>query len=326
VAGRLAWVVRGWLDFPRQDSRARRGVWVVGHRGAPRAAVENTVGSFSTAIALGADAIETDVCATRDGRFVLWHDADPDERVALARQVGIEGLAFQPRVPAVGSSLRRPVRELDWSELHEHYGYVSCHGGGTPAGGREAPVETLEDLLGWARRESRVRHIFFDLKLAEQDAGAASALFDRLRRDRVEGGLDHAAFHLLSPRREIVRALIEEARVGGTSESLRISADFELPGVVREAPATGARDVSMGCGERLWNGFRCEVCRVVGARDRGIFDRVVVWTVNEPRRLKDLLRCGVDGILTDDPEGLRRVLAEEGDGDEVSAGISAGMP
>jgi len=47
---------------------------VIGHRGAAALAPENTWAGFDLALALGVDAIETDVRATRDGVLVLLHD------------------------------------------------------------------------------------------------------------------------------------------------------------------------------------------------------------------------------------------------------------
>ena len=48
---------------------------IIGHRGAPREYVENTLPSFARALELGAPAIELDVHATRDGGIVVHHDA-----------------------------------------------------------------------------------------------------------------------------------------------------------------------------------------------------------------------------------------------------------
>jgi glycerophosphoryl diester phosphodiesterase len=48
---------------------------VIGHRGAPRRAPENTLASFRAAVALGADGVELDVRRTRDGRLAVHHDA-----------------------------------------------------------------------------------------------------------------------------------------------------------------------------------------------------------------------------------------------------------
>ncbi len=47
---------------------------LIAHRGMPRKARENTLAGFALAIAAGADGIELDVHATRDGAIVVHHD------------------------------------------------------------------------------------------------------------------------------------------------------------------------------------------------------------------------------------------------------------
>jgi glycerophosphoryl diester phosphodiesterase len=49
-------------------------LWIVGHRGAPRKARENTLDSFDFAESLGADAVELDLRQTRDKDLVVFHD------------------------------------------------------------------------------------------------------------------------------------------------------------------------------------------------------------------------------------------------------------
>ena len=48
--------------------------YIIAHRGASYHAPENTLASFRTAIAMGADGVETDVHLTRDGVLVLNHN------------------------------------------------------------------------------------------------------------------------------------------------------------------------------------------------------------------------------------------------------------
>lgn len=48
---------------------------VIGHRGAPRDAVENTLAAFSAAREQGADGVELDVHRSADGALVVHHDA-----------------------------------------------------------------------------------------------------------------------------------------------------------------------------------------------------------------------------------------------------------
>lgn len=47
---------------------------IIGHRGIPHLAPENTMSSFKLALGKGADGLETDVQLTRDGELVLIHD------------------------------------------------------------------------------------------------------------------------------------------------------------------------------------------------------------------------------------------------------------
>jgi glycerophosphoryl diester phosphodiesterase len=72
---------------------------LIGHRGAPRERPENTLASFLRALDLGADAVELDVHATRDGVVVVHHD-------------------FVPRAVSTVASLQgRPIAELTAAEL-----------------------------------------------------------------------------------------------------------------------------------------------------------------------------------------------------------------
>jgi len=310
-------VVRALVVHRRRRAAGSRRTLVVGHRGAAREEAENTLPSFALALERGADAVEADICVTRDGRFVVWHDADPDERVALARQAGLEKLRYRPDVPPLGSPWRREVRELTLEELLRRNRYVPSDedDAGGPASGRGASPITLDDLLDWAPAHEALTDLFLDIKLDERqtrEAGALVELLDgRSRREKLP------AIHLLSPCEPIVR---EMARRADGAERIRVSADFELPGADRLAPRTGAPDVSLGCGERIWTGFRGDVEACVRARDRGVFGMVTAWTLSDEKRLRTLVRRGVDAILTDDAALLRSVV------DPTSSRAQRGTP
>ena len=83
----------------RQRGELSRSPELIGHRGAPRERPENTLASFLRALDLGADAVELDVHATRDGVVVVHHD-------------------FVPRAESsVGALKSRPIAELTAAEL-----------------------------------------------------------------------------------------------------------------------------------------------------------------------------------------------------------------
>lgn len=54
---------------------------IIGHRGAPRLAPENTLKGFQKAIDSGVDMIEFDVRKTKDDVFIVHHDPDIDDQL-----------------------------------------------------------------------------------------------------------------------------------------------------------------------------------------------------------------------------------------------------
>ena len=68
---------------------------IVGHRGAPQLAPENTLASFRAAAATGVKAIEFDVALTFDGRPVVMHDA------SLERTTDGHGLLAENTLDAI---------------------------------------------------------------------------------------------------------------------------------------------------------------------------------------------------------------------------------
>ena len=326
---RLARAAAGLLSPPRplRPVAPEHPVWVIGHRGAAREAPENTIESFSRAAELGADGIETDICATSDGRFVLWHDADPGGEIALARQAGREELAFTPDVPALGSPWRRAVRELSFDDFRRNYGYTRRRGGLSDlvarGGPPDVPFATLEDLFAWSDRERRITHLVLDVKLVAQDVDRAKELLERAREwvSRPQARPD-LTIHYLNPHREVLYPLVAHVQSRPLPPRLELFADFELPGVRRTARRLGVRHVSMGAGQRFWNEFRAEVASVGRARRRGKLDTFLVWTISEERRLREMVVRGVDGILTDDPETLRAIVSEGAAGGKERAAAS----
>ena len=304
---RLANGARGLLR-PRAPIVSLRRLFVVGHRGAARYEAENTIPSFEKALELGANAVETDVCVTRDGHFVLWHDCYPDDKVALVRQAGEEkDYLYGPDVPDLGSEWRRSVPELTLEELRAHYSYVPREGKGGATG--RVGIALLDDFFEWSRTEERLDLVCLDVKLGEREAGAARDLASAIRDGRRSGRVrESLAVAFLCPQEETLQAVLTESRREPLGENVWIFGDFELPGALDFAKRFGTTCVSFGVSRRFWAGFRDELVRVLGAREEGRIDKVIVWTVNEEKRLRELVGLGIDGILTDDAGLLRRIV------------------
>jgi len=64
----------------RPVRRSKRRFLVLGHRGSPGRATENSIESFRVALDADADGFETDLRLTKDGVIVLHHDSDAGSR------------------------------------------------------------------------------------------------------------------------------------------------------------------------------------------------------------------------------------------------------
>jgi glycerophosphoryl diester phosphodiesterase len=105
-------------------------VEIIGHRGSPREHRENTIASFRRAFADGADAVELDVHATRDGVIVVHHDAATNSRPGDSGTVAV-----------IAESMLDAIQS------------IAVGSGGT--GGTER-IPTLEALLETVPRDSTV--------------------------------------------------------------------------------------------------------------------------------------------------------------------------
>jgi glycerophosphoryl diester phosphodiesterase len=75
---------------------------VIGHRGAPRVAIENTLEAFRAAVSMGADGIELDVRRTADHRLVVHHDAHLADGTAI---VAVDRADLPRHVPDLDEAL-----------------------------------------------------------------------------------------------------------------------------------------------------------------------------------------------------------------------------
>jgi glycerophosphoryl diester phosphodiesterase len=229
---------------------------------------------------------------------VLWHDRDPDDPIALARQAGGENLAFMPLVPAVGSTWRRPVDELTLAEFREHYGYGNVWGDESEI----HSIPTLDEFFDWAAVEPGLKHVYLDTKLGrDQDAelrGLVGVLAGRIS----DPALDHVSFTMLSVARSLALSLEEERTALGVPRTrTRVAWDFEEPGALGATRGAGLRDISVGLTPAItWSDFKDEIAEMVDARERGSIDSVTVWTFDEEQKLAELLYYSVDAVMTND--------------------------
>ncbi len=244
------------------------------HRGGGRLAPENTLEAFHDAVhRWGADVLETDVRLSRDGELVVIHDP------TVNRTTDGEG----------------SVSDLDWAELSRldaGYRFVDLAGAHSfrERGVRIPRFEAMLDALPGVR-----------INVDAKDPRAARPLIDLLHRR----GETHRV--LVASEFEETRAdrLGYEGPFSATRKQIR--AFYFLHRLPRGAgwmPRTDAFQIPW-----RWEGRQVASERWIRESQRRNIP-VHVWTVDDPGVMHTLLDWAVDGIQTDRPDLLARVLHE----------------
>lgn len=154
---------------------------------------------------------------------------------------------------------------------------------------RRERVPTLEEVL----RFGAAKHVVFYLELKTfPGRGLEEVVVGAIQKVKAARRVVVISFHEAALRR--VKELDPSISIGVL--------DNKVPReVILRAFAFGAGQV-LARAERL-------TPRLVGEiREGGL--KVIAWTVNDPRRMQELIRAGIDGIITDYPERLEKVIAE----------------
>jgi glycerophosphoryl diester phosphodiesterase len=309
------------LSLPLGEAPQEQGrqALVIGHRGLPTEHPENTIPSLEAAIAAGANGVEIDLCLTRDGEVVLWHDSSTGGLVSLVRNLGFEGgMAYMPNYPPLGSGFRRPVHELSLAELRAHYGYSPRRftlGDLDPEEGIHIP--TLDEA---GPVLARLDVVVLDVKVPETGLipRFAKLLDAALRRhDLAEKTI------VLHPDADLVDALAaalpSRYPISHDIEILRVwgGGDPEDYSAVMAARARRLRVCSIGRPRlMLWGGWK--LYSGILRHDRALIDASgadilqLAWTLNDEDELREAWEIGVDGIVTDDPALARRTARRAG--------------
>jgi glycerophosphoryl diester phosphodiesterase len=265
-------------------------VLILAHQGGDRLWPGNTLYAFERAAALGADVLELDIHASRDGHLVVIHDDTVDRITNGTGRVGDLTLA---ELQALDAGYR-------WSPERT--------GSDFPYRGRGVGIPTLDEVLT-AFPDHRV-----NIEIKPPTPGVAGPLCALIReRGRAEtvlvGSFHHAAL------REFRAACPEVVTSASPREVLTFYVLHRAFLARFYTPAADAFQVPERQG-----GLRVVTPRFVAdARAKNV--DVHVWTVDDADDMERLIGYGVDGIITDRPDRLARVL-----GRPVDAPLPAGVP
>ncbi|MBB4892991.1 glycerophosphoryl diester phosphodiesterase [Streptomyces olivoverticillatus] len=264
--------------------RASHDPVVIGHRGLPSEAPENTLASIDRASKKGVRWVENDVQRTKDGALIVMHDTTL-ERTTDAKQ------RYPRRAPwKVSDFTLAEIEKLDAGSWFD----------------RRFTGERVPTLDRYLRRVDHNRQkLLLEMKAPELYPGIERQIVDGLRRAgwldqrHVQGGLVVQSFNATSLKTlHHLRPDLKEGFLGAPKATeLRSYAAFvdQINPSYEKVTPTWVRAVHALKGP---HGRRLEIS---------------AWTVDDGDRAVALARLGVDGIISNSAHDIADALDEDSD-------------
>ena len=245
-------------------------VKVISHRGANKHAPQNTLPAFQKSIEIVVDGFETDIHVTKDGVPVVCHNYTSDETS--------DGKGL------IAEKTLEELRQYDFGS------YFSADFKGTK-------IPTLEEFLTLCER-ANIEILNIELKSPKQgETGIVQKTIDAVK---SHGLYDKLIISSFDAKLLVEAKQIDSACKTGLLYSLQTFSSVK----VFFAPISYAKAIKA---DALHTHFiHVTPFYVYRAHRNGI--KVNVWTVDKAFLAKYLIMCGVDGIITNIPELIKKLL------------------
>ena len=302
------------------------------HRGGLGLTTESTLAGFAKALRLGVTTLELDTQITADDKVVVTHD-----RQVSAQKCQDTGPVRpgDPAYPYVGKF----IKDLTLAQIRTmNCGYQQLPGRPEQEQIDGAKIIELRELFDLVK-QARARRVMMNIE-TKVEAGAPHETAPReqfvrrvyeeieksgLRRQVTIQSFDWGslmAMHRLDERLPLValtnRDFLQTGQPGLSPWLGGIDVDdfggdwiaaaASIDGVVAVSPVQGfPQDGAIG--DPGFVPFP-DAAMIDNAHARGL--KVIPWTVNDPATMQYLIDIGADGIITDRPDVLREVMADNG--------------
>ena len=285
-----------------------------GHRGARGLSPENTLASIRTGVDWGCDAIEVDLCVSKDNQLVLHHDPVLSPR--LVRNTNGQWINDRYKVRDLTAL---ELKQFDVGRINPQSDYAKLFPEQIPIDGARIPV--LADFV--ALITDMQSDITYNLELK-------STPYDPETTPQVEEYVDLVvealSYHDIVARTFLqsfdwrlaiqIKALLPELKVGmltdqqadGTPLSPISGSSSLWTNNLDLDNFNSVPDMVKFVGGNVWSCNALDVSQsdVIRAHQLGL--EVYVWTVNSQTQMREMIDFGVDAITTDYPDRLHEVL------------------
>lgn len=252
---------------------------VFAHRGGGGLYPENTLGAFEYSAKMGVDVLELDVHSTADGALVVMHDG------SVNRTTNGTGR----------------VNELTLAELKKlDAGYLFTPDGGKtfPFRGQGVTIPTLAEIF------DAFPDKIFNVEPKQAEPSITQPLCEMIRARKMTDKVIVGSFRQTAI--DEFRGFCPEVATSATPSEVSTFLAYSRTGISESySPPMQALQVP----EKLGQLQVVSKEFVENAHKRNL--QVHVWTINEIEDMQRLIELGVDGIMTDYPDRLLKLLEEK---------------
>lgn len=287
-----------------------------GHRGARGLAPENTLAAFKRALEIGVHTLELDTGITSDGVVVVMHDSklnpnltrDAEGRWLVAPTAALNTLAFDA------------LRRYDVGRLQPGTRYAQGFAEQQASDGERIPSLAQLFEMVRARGDTQVR-FNIETKLDPREPGLTAepeafvaALLEVVRHHGMQERVSLQSFdwRTLRAAQKLAPAIPRVALSARQSWLDNIADPRWTAGLTLAEHGGSLPRLVKAAGAQIWSPFHGELSAENLAEARALGLTVVVWTVNEPAQIERMLELGVDGIISDYPDRVRRAMQARG--------------
>ncbi|WGR69841.1 MULTISPECIES: glycerophosphodiester phosphodiesterase [unclassified Bradyrhizobium] len=289
------------------------------HRGGRALMPENTLPAFANALSMGVDTLELDVGVTADGEVVVSHERglNPD----LARDAN-GAYVTTPDTPFVKLRLEE-VKRYDVGRIRPDSAYARQFPDQHAVPGTRIP--TLKEVFALVRKSGNGRVRFnietkIDPDHPDESLGPQAFVSRLLGLIATEGFSDRVMIQSFdwrtlqlvqqqAPRIPTVYLTLQR----GSAPTVALDKATSWTAGFSPADHAGSLPRTIkAAGGAIWSPYFGDVTAALITEAHALGLRVVVWTVNKPEDIAGMIEIGVDGIISDRPDLLRRVAGEKG--------------
>jgi glycerophosphoryl diester phosphodiesterase len=293
---------------------------IQGHRGARGLLPENTLPAFARALSIGVTTLELDCAITRDGVVVVSHDSTLNPEITR----GTDGLWIKRADLPIAQFTYEELQRFDVGRIDPSSAYAARFAQQQPVDGTRMP--RLVDVFALACRagndavrfniETKISPLHPERTVAPDVF--ARALIQVIKNHRLENrtvvqSFDWRTLAVVQAEAPQIKTVYLSAQQGFMNNILagETASPWNAGRHVSQFGGLVARMIQ-AAGGAIWSPFWGDVTagNVREAQSLGL--QVVVWTVNTEADMRAVMALGVDGIISDYPDVLRRVAGEQG--------------